>query len=448
VNENKNKKYNWLKQIPSSLLKWDEIPLLGSSPDFPWDEFSASISKTLNLSDFKIEGSDIQWREKKNFFQGIANPVIHHASVNGIEGVVHWAMPKDEVTSLLTKLITDTDNINFAKDDELFASFHQFIAIEAIHSISQVNFDQNLAIHLADETDLPDEAALCVDVLITVFNKTITGRLLIPSEFQQSWKKHYAPKSPHAYLQSPLSEKLDLTVHLEAGQTYLSKTEWSNANSGDFLLLDNCWIDPKNQNGSVRLVINETPIFGGKVDGGQITIIETPPFQQVERHKEVQEIMVDNPNNDTEDEDFDFGDEDFDDSAFDDDFDDSAFDEDLSLEEKTELPEEESQNGTIAEGEQREENLESTTTEEKPSAHAEQASTVFKPEELPLSISIEVGRFQMSIKKLTELEPGNLLELGIRPENGVDLVINGKCIGRGELLRIGDTLGVRITEKS
>ena len=52
----------------------------------------------------------------------------------------------------------------------------------------------------------------------------------------------------------------------------------------------------------------------------------------------------------------------------------------------------------------------------------------------------------MSIQKLMELEPGNTLELDIHPESGVDLVVNGRRIGKGELLRIGDHLGVRILD--
>jgi flagellar motor switch protein FliN/FliY len=44
------------------------------------------------------------------------------------------------------------------------------------------------------------------------------------------------------------------------------------------------------------------------------------------------------------------------------------------------------------------------------------------------------------------LQPGNLLELNVHPEQGVDLVVNSKKIGHGELLKIGDTLGVRVLE--
>lgn len=67
-------------------------------------------------------------------------------------------------------------------------------------------------------------------------------------------------------------------------------------------------------------------------------------------------------------------------------------------------------------------------------------------ESLPLEVSVEVSRLEMNFKSLSELRPGNLLELVTRPENGVHLVVNGKKLARGELIRVGQLLGVRILE--
>lgn len=66
--------------------------------------------------------------------------------------------------------------------------------------------------------------------------------------------------------------------------------------------------------------------------------------------------------------------------------------------------------------------------------------------EIPMNVVIEVGRVQMPIKSVMNLKPGNLLDLHLHPESGVDLVVNGSRIGKGELLQIGGVLGVRILE--
>ena len=52
----------------------------------------------------------------------------------------------------------------------------------------------------------------------------------------------------------------------------------------------------------------------------------------------------------------------------------------------------------------------------------------------------------MSARKLLELRPGNLLELDVHPDSPISLVTNGKSIARGELIRVGEVLGVRILE--
>lgn len=80
--------------------------------------------------------------------------------------------------------------------------------------------------------------------------------------------------------------------------------------------------------------------------------------------------------------------------------------------------------------------------------HAEMVDDVAMAiQEVPLHVVVEAGRLKMSLRQLLDLAPGNLLELGITPESGVNLVVSGKVVGRGELIRVGETLGVRILEK-
>lgn len=52
----------------------------------------------------------------------------------------------------------------------------------------------------------------------------------------------------------------------------------------------------------------------------------------------------------------------------------------------------------------------------------------------------------MSLDKLLKLKPGNVIELGVQVEKGVNLVANGQCVGKGELLQLGDVIGVKITK--
>ncbi len=116
--------------------------------------------------------------------------------------------------------------------------------------------------------------------------------------------------------------------------------------------------------------------------------------------------------------------------------DDEEFDEEEFDEEEEDLEEE------------YEEEEEEAAVEEAPVAAAEAPSEeILSADKIPFSVVVEAGRVQLSMQQLMELKPGNLLEMNLQPESGVDLVINGKKVGRGELVRIGDTLGVRVLEK-
>ncbi|VHO04181.1 type III secretion system cytoplasmic ring protein SctQ [Candidatus Rhabdochlamydia sp. T3358] len=63
-----------------------------------------------------------------------------------------------------------------------------------------------------------------------------------------------------------------------------------------------------------------------------------------------------------------------------------------------------------------------------------------------LTIHVEIARMRMNLKKLTQLKPGNVIELATRPEQGVKLILNGKAVAKAELIQLGDVLGVKILQ--
>jgi flagellar motor switch protein FliN len=70
------------------------------------------------------------------------------------------------------------------------------------------------------------------------------------------------------------------------------------------------------------------------------------------------------------------------------------------------------------------------------------------PKDIPFPIVVEIGQLKMSLEKLLQLQPGNVLEMTVRPEQGVYLTVHGKRIAQGELIKIGDVLGVKILHLS
>lgn len=65
---------------------------------------------------------------------------------------------------------------------------------------------------------------------------------------------------------------------------------------------------------------------------------------------------------------------------------------------------------------------------------------------VPLSISVELGKTKKKIRDIMEFSQGTVLELEKQAGAPVDIVVNGQLIARGDVVVIEDNFGVRITE--
>jgi type III secretion protein Q len=65
-------------------------------------------------------------------------------------------------------------------------------------------------------------------------------------------------------------------------------------------------------------------------------------------------------------------------------------------------------------------------------------------DELPVALAFELGRTAMPLGEVRQLAPGAIVPLANVTKEMVDIIANGKRVGRGEIVRIGESLGVRI----
>jgi len=66
--------------------------------------------------------------------------------------------------------------------------------------------------------------------------------------------------------------------------------------------------------------------------------------------------------------------------------------------------------------------------------------------DVPLQITVELGRTRKLIRDILELTPGSVVELDKLAGEPVDILANGKLIARGEVVVIDENFGVRITD--
>ena len=66
--------------------------------------------------------------------------------------------------------------------------------------------------------------------------------------------------------------------------------------------------------------------------------------------------------------------------------------------------------------------------------------------DIPVTISMEVGRSQISIRNLLQLNQGSVVELDRLAGEPLDVMVNGTLIAHGEVVVVNDKFGIRLTD--
>lgn len=66
--------------------------------------------------------------------------------------------------------------------------------------------------------------------------------------------------------------------------------------------------------------------------------------------------------------------------------------------------------------------------------------------DVPLEVTVELGRTSKSIQDILEFAPGTIIELNKIAGEPIDVLVNGKYIAKGEVVVIEESFGIRITE--
>lgn len=105
---------------------------------------------------------------------------------------------------------------------------------------------------------------------------------------------------------------------------------------------------------------------------------------------------------------------------------------------------------------------ENDSTSEEPSQPRNAGDSIFRPldgstgeavqrdlgmiMDIPVKLTVELGRTRLTIKQLLELAQGSVIELEGLAGEPMDILINGYLIAQGEVVVVDDRYGIRITE--
>lgn len=418
---------DWIREINAALVALDEKPQFGVPAPFDWENLERGLQEVLQKPQLKIKQNASEWIVSNQLLKGLGeNPLSLPIEWSPLHTPAFFVMDEQTLKNLISELFSSEESASFFYESHLAEGFYHYLAAEALYLIEKQQFASPLTPRIGADLEemhqvIGEESCFATDLCLSINGKNFWGRVLLSESFRAEWKAYFAHQSPPP-MNEEMKGKIPVDICLEIAHTQLRLEEWKGVKNGDFVILDRCSYDPIEHNGAVDLTLNRKPLFRGRFKEGGIKITNYPVYE------EVSDSMNDEPVRDFEKDHEDL---------------DSDFDED----EESEFGEEEED--LFLDLEEDEEHQKTAPSKEKKKPLAAKLAPTeeglkISPEELPVHLTIEVGRLRMTVGELLALAPGNLIDLNVAPEQGVDLVINGKKVGRGELIRMGDVLGVRI----
>jgi flagellar motor switch protein FliN/FliY len=83
---------------------------------------------------------------------------------------------------------------------------------------------------------------------------------------------------------------------------------------------------------------------------------------------------------------------------------------------------------------------------DEPVAHANEDDNLAVILDIPVTISMEIGRSQIAIRNLLQLNQGSVVELDRLAGEPMDVLVNGTLIAHGEVVVVNDKFGIRLTD--
>ncbi|QBG47362.1 flagellar motor switch protein FliN [Verrucomicrobia bacterium S94] len=66
--------------------------------------------------------------------------------------------------------------------------------------------------------------------------------------------------------------------------------------------------------------------------------------------------------------------------------------------------------------------------------------------DIPVDVHVEIGRTSLPVREFLRLGVGSVLQLDRLVGESADLIVNGQLVGRGDIVVVDETFGIRISE--
>ncbi len=401
---------SWIQKMDPLVKQPLSIPMWKSAPYIDWKQLSEHLATSLSLPSCDITLTSMQWKTKAKSRQGFGKtPHLLPLFLSPISEPLFFILGKQATNQLLA---ASTQWKGFS-DAVLSQGMWEFFVTKVVASLNQASFWPTLSLGLSDAS-LPEENAFTIDFQIAIGSASVPARIICPNAFYDAFNKHFASQTPTPSFDSSVPVSLSLRM----AKVKFTVKEWNSIQVGDFLIIKNSNYNPLSNKGAAELTLEDRPILRAKLNQGKIKIVDFAFYEESTMDYE------DKPHDSEET-----------------DFEENTDMEETDIEETADAEAPDTSPDMPHEEEQQEdrENPQPLETERPPLPVA--------LKKVPLSITVELSRLKMSLDELLKLQPGNVLEL--KTESCipfVSLTVEGKSVALGEVMQLGEVLGVKITK--
>lgn len=411
---------SFLDTVVSAIEERKLVPMWGQTPTVSSKDLQKALQKSFDLEEVpKVTLLTSDWIEEDHLLEGIGDNVsILTCKLSPLTPPFYLAVSLEDISQLTKALLSEEASVNFT-DSTYTEGFFRFVFLKFISQVNQQKLLGDLNLKLASD-EFKAELSYVSTGTVSFGNANFAFKAIFPKTFHQVVTSHFE-KAPFSFDHlDTVNPTLDLS--LRCGHVDLLPSELDKVEVGDFLVLDSCSFVPEKNSGSMTLCLGNTPLLITHFKQKHIKIVDYALFSE-----ESSMDYDDTPKDD----------EDFDDLEFEDEED---FEDDTDLDDDTDFDDDEEDFEDDTDLDNDEEDF-----EDKNSQITEKLTSA---QNVPLDVAVEVGRLSMPLKNLLALKPGNTLEVRSDPRAKVVLTVRGKAIASGQLVQLGETIGVKITEIS
>ena len=399
--------FSRLRQISPELAALDRKPLITKEYRFPFEELAKALSKQF-ATNISIQVDQSLWKTKEEVEKEKATLHLDQmdCSIFGVSSPFSFLFPQNLMSNILSALLHDSIAIE-NQPQELFEAFKAFFLASVVATAKESPGWKNSSIQLIDHNELSQTAGFFTyQCSISIGTFSFPLLIALPPEFLD--KLRAIPRKKEYGSEDWLSQLPIIPISIEAARTHAPLNLIKQLRAGDILFVDFPFFFPNSERARVILTYRGIPLFRAKVKNGVLKLLEMSNMQQA-----FQPLV--------------------------------RLSSALSNQEKTMTADTQDTNPTFT-------SEEVNNKEEAQIEKQEQEVTASPPaqpisfQDLPLLVVVQLKELSMALEQIQALQAGNLLDLDIHPEQTtVQLVVQGHTIAEGDLVAIGDKLGVRIT---